>query len=172
MYGRIRAAGTAALLAILVAGTVWAAASPTVFIRNKPYKGKVTMLQGKLYLSLAAYAELMDLRLRHEGTCWCLDDKKHATAKCPTADGTNETLFVNGSRLDNALMPSGGEMWIAAQPVTKALGGVYVENKSMGIVDIGLPYVAPVESALRPTASVDVPASTPQVVMVHWFAMW
>lgn len=156
------------LIAVLLTSALIAAEKMTVYIRNKPYKGKTLFQKGRLYLPLQAYASALELTARQEGGGWCLNDKAHDNEKAAAGDG----LTVNGKEVRDALLRSGGDVWVAAQVVTNALGGVYLENKGLGMIDIGLKYVAPPESAQMPQPNASPGATESKVVMLHWWASW
>lgn len=166
----IRKSVSALLLLALVASAasaVWAADKMTIYIRNKPYKGKAMFRSGLLFLPLKSLVTALDLTVTRQGSTWCVADPAHKEAKGVEVDSG---VCVNGLAVSKTVLDTGGETWVAVQPVIKALGGVYLENKSLGMIDIGLKYVAPPTSALDPQPGEASYGARP--IMVHWFASW
>lgn len=130
-----------------------------LFVRNRPFKGYASNINGSLAgirVDVAALAEAMGYKLTSVGDNWVL----HKPTEC--ADLHNEQdhqkLFVHGVRLD--LQTESGVQTVGLQEVSAALGARFRRNASMGTVDFDLPTAVAAEAPAASPGGKKAPAAS------------
>jgi hypothetical protein len=165
----------ALLLAALFALTdAYATPQLRIYIRNQAYAGPSYSEAKTVWLPVERYAKEMHLQLTQGNGCCQLNDSEHPAGAVAAATVPASTLYVNGQPLANVLTLRSGVLYLAARPVTLALGGSYRLDVALGMVDIHgkrkLPRSAPTANAQGKTVAVAAVAD--DVTFLHFYAPW